>query len=420
MKRWTFLALGFLVSSMAPTTVAHAEARVRVAVASFHGPGGKRMRRAVREGLAAHRRDVRIVATAHADVVVSGTVRHVGRAWIVRVAARDRATGNEVASTQWRDRELGHLAGRVRRQVWPRLRKGLLRTRGAARATSAAESAPSAPAAETPAPPPPAPAAAASGAKATKQRGKPEKPSSRPRLDTIRLSAVMQLFGRRFRFDGDTANALGSYRLGAAPAVAVDGLWFPGAPFTHDALADIGVRLRYERAVALDTAPTANPGNVHYSTKADVLEVGVVGRLPLGRTELGLEADYGRQRFVVAEPASAGQSSIPDAKYQYARFAALLSYRFETWLRLDVEGAYIWPFDPGPLGSSAWFPNASGNGFDTRAVVAFPFGAGFEGRASFEYRWLRFGLSPGSGATKVASAAVEQTYGIGLGLGWRY
>lgn len=416
------------------TVEARADGPVDAAILPFDGPGAGQAERKVRAALRQRRGQVRLVPNGRvrgaladaggdpksdedfvelarqldAPALVTGRVTRRGSWWVVRVAVRNGANGSVIEDTAWRDKRAGRLTGRVRRQTWARLGDAFTKAEPA-----------------DPAPPgqdeevPPALQSDAPEAEGASEDTEPEKdtPSSGPQA--IRLSAGMQLLSRRFGWSDDLFTVLSGYELKAAPAAVVDATWFPGAHFTDGAFAHVGLHVRYMRAFGLKSEPSINREGTSFDTRADQLELGLTGRIPLGKTELGVDAEYSRYRFELQVPEDVQRRPLTDADYESLRLGAGLSYRADTWFRLDLELAYLFLIDMGEIATEQWFPRAEGGGVNGRIVAAFPIDWGLEVRLAAELHRFFFDLNPRPGDPWVAGGAVDQAWALGLEVGWR-
>jgi hypothetical protein len=437
-QRWAWVSLGlFAVSPLASSPAradAPPEAPVRVAVLPFDGPAASRAEQRVRTALRQRKSQVRLVGPParvraaaaaaapgsprdyaelaqdlQADALVSGRVRRTQGRWSVRVWVRHGSTGELVGEARWSHSDAGPLLARVGRQAWPRLGEAMEGTRAPPPEPDRAPAEPVATPRSEPSEQTPAPTSAEEAAEA-----RPSRPSA------IRIAAGLQLLSRRFTFHDDLFDALASYRLGSAPAVALEGEWYPGAHWTSGAAANLGLRVRYVSMFATRSEPSINVGGESFQTRHDRLEGGLRARVPLARGELALGTDVGRQRFLLHVPEGGQARALPSVAYSYVRFEAAASYQPRPWLRLDLLAGYLHPWAFGELGSDAWFPRVSGGGVDGRAVAAFVLASQLELRVVAEARRIFLHMHPEPGDARVAGGGLDQVRAVGLELGWRH
>jgi hypothetical protein len=415
----------------------------RVAVLPFTGPAANRPEQRLRNALRQREAHVQVVAPrkvraeltaaggapgdaegyaalAHAlgaSALVEGRVTRRGQRWVVDVQVRAGVTGEVIGQTRWAHAQVGPLLARIGRQAWARLGPTLQEAPPPAPAASEApqaapEAVPEGPvqAADVEAVPA---QATAKDADAPAADGGPRAPDQ-----ALRLAAGMHLMSRDFVFTDDLFGALAGYNIGAAPALALEGEWYPGAHFTDGVGAHFGVRLRYVRMVGVESA-VSRGGDARYDTLFDRIEAGLRGRVPFERGEIGLGAEFGQQRFGVQIPEDAQARGLPGVRYRFMRLEAGGSFQPRRWLRFDMTGGYLHPFSFGELGSDAWFPRMRGGGLDGRFVTAFVTEPGVEIRLAGEVRYMFFDMRSEPGDAWVAGGAVDRVWSLGLELGWR-
>ncbi|MFW5925897.1 MAG: hypothetical protein ACOCV4_07000 [Myxococcota bacterium] len=437
---WACAAVPLLLAG-ASSAEARARGPADVAILPFDGPGADQAERQVRRALRSHGGQVRVVPAGRvrgalagtdgespsdedfvdlsrqleASALVTGRVARRGRRWIVRVEVRNGADGATLEDTVWRDSRAGRLTARVGRQAWARLGAAFTRAEPAEPAEPASRTV----AGQDEEVPPALEDDPSEGERTPTDSTDSEDgaPGSRPQA--VRLSAGLQLLSRRFDWSDDLFGVLSSYELKAAPAAVIDATWFPGAHFTDGAFAHVGLHARYVRAFGLQSEPSINREGTSFDTRADQLEVGLTGRIPLGKTELGVDAEYGRYRFDLQVPEDVQRRPLTDADYQSLRFGAALSYEADTWFRLDLELAYLFLIDMGEIATESWFPRADGGGVNGRVVAAFPIDWGLEVRVAAELNRFFFDLDPRPGDPWIAGGAVDQAWALGLEVGWR-
>jgi hypothetical protein len=172
---------------------------------------------------------------------------------------------------------------------------------------------------------------------------------------------------------------LGRYRLAAAPALLVNGVLYPGAFFSGNAVAsNLGLMGGAELGIATSTdyqriRPDGSMLVTELKTQYQAWDIGLRGRIPIGPAELDLFVEYGSQSFVLRgdEGGSGLGPVVPDVQYRYVRpgaearvragklsFAGHVAPRFLLTLHnVDLDGV--------------WFPGAKGHGLDFGLSVGY-------------------------------------------------
>jgi hypothetical protein len=192
-------------------------------------------------------------------------------------------------------------------------------------------------------------------------------------LRPIELQAGVRGFTRNFAYTGRTSTGLIPYNLPFAPAVIVAGRFYPGALFDDGVLSHVGIMARFELGLATTTnyeeGGTGGAPKIVKELKTSTSEflVGLRGRLPIARHELGVSASYGTHSFTLAGDEKWNQvpyALVPDVHYHFVRVG--IDARFH--ISKLIVGAQISPrfltsmkeVDKGRV----WFPGAKGSGLD--------------------------------------------------------
>ncbi len=192
-------------------------------------------------------------------------------------------------------------------------------------------------------------------------------------------------FNRNFNYTGTPMSpGLQPYNLAFAGAIWGAARIYPGAfwgtgPFSH-----VGIMARYEFGIPAPTnytKPVEGGGAIvtELKTKSSEYQLGLRGRVPVGRHELGIFGVFGNQSFVLSgdeQPGKEPYALVPDVHYNFirvgmdARFyisklivGVQVAPRFLTSMKeVDMGGE---PAPPtAPATKSTWFPGATGSGFD--------------------------------------------------------
>jgi hypothetical protein len=237
-----------------------------------------------------------------------------------------------------------------------------------------------------------------------------KKPGRRP----LEFTAGLRIYSRSFVYTdyhapppGSSPGRVYQYKLAAAPAVIASARVYPFAFSRDDALGNVGIMGRLEVGIATSTnykepqppdAMGVTPPPITYplNTGTSEWQVGLRGRLPVGRSELGMFGLYGAHSFVlVGDEGTQGTERrpdplVPDVNYQFLRFgmdARLRAGKFTV-------GSH---FAPRFLTSMKnidqdywWFPGATGSGIDFGAFAAFEILKFMDVAAGVDY--IRYGF----------------------------
>jgi hypothetical protein len=200
-----------------------------------------------------------------------------------------------------------------------------------------------------------------------------------PGLRPLEVIAGLRGYSRTFAYTSirpntDTSGtALPDYTLPLGPAILGTLRFYPAALFRNDAWSHLGLTARYEFGIATATQysqrlPSGQPVVTTLSTASTSWQVGLRGRLPLGKHELGMSAEYGTHSFILlGDEVSAPPKPyalVPDTKYVFIRTGIDAQLRFGS----VILGAHVAPRFLQSVADidleGVWFPGATGSGLD--------------------------------------------------------
>lgn len=199
-------------------------------------------------------------------------------------------------------------------------------------------------------------------------------------LRPYEISLGVRGYNRKFKYTGLQQGALVPYQL-TAPTIFVAGRLYPGA-FSGGTgpLANIGLMGRFEYGIATGSnyqSPGVNGGpttSVPLKTHVYEYQIGIRGRLPIDKHELGLFAVYGDQTFTLSgdeNPAKQPYAVVPDVHYHYLRIG--LDARIHV--SKLVAGAHFAPRFLTSMSeldkAGVWFPGATGSGVDMGLMLGW-------------------------------------------------
>jgi hypothetical protein len=240
-----------------------------------------------------------------------------------------------------------------------------------------------------------APAAAEPAAEPAEGGGEEEPPvEAEPEKDTggkgggskkgrtpLEIDAGFRAYSRAFEWTGVAGTGVRNptsprtvrpYNLSVAPALILNGVFYPGAFFTDGFAANIGLMGGAELGVATSTdyeraQPDGSKLVTPLKTTAQSWDVGLRGRIPIGPLEIALFAEYGTQTFILLgdEGGNTGLSPlVPDVKYTFIRLGLEPRVEFSK----VIIGAHIAPRVLTSLHQldlkGVWFSHVKGRGLD--------------------------------------------------------
>lgn len=401
MKRVPWAALGiFLWLGFNPlATTTFAQDTKRVVVLEFEGPGASGVRKHVVAALQ-KRSEVELVGKSDAEsaadelgvsftaagdfrdvgkrlqiaAFVGGTVEKRGRQWRATVWVRDGTTGDQLHEEPWTRKKRPQLKA-MRKNFWKVMGKHIMAS--------------TAPEGEPEAEPEPEPAAEVEGDLswedgADEEDANPGEVAAKPALIA---SAGGRMLHRSLGYE-DTN--LPSYSLGAAFAVAASVQWYPMGHLRSDFLADIGLDLDAEYAIALES--TTEDGQ-KLDTTAYELGAGLIYRIPLEMFEPRFRVGVLKHVFDVAAPDT---TRLPSMDYTAIRVGAGTAVKIIEALSFDVALAYLFASDGGDLSSAAYFPDASVGGLEVQGGAQLNLDDSYGFRLGADFRRYFFDLGAAS------------------------
>jgi hypothetical protein len=199
-------------------------------------------------------------------------------------------------------------------------------------------------------------------------RGRSDKEGPKPY--PLELAASFGVFSRSFEYHQDVNQNLRPYHLPRGPTSALGVRWYPGAHFTEDVPAHIGIVGDYERSIG--TSSKTEDGEL-YGTTMQQFSVGSRWRA-LGRhQEFGVSFVYGQHSYTIdgdgvsdgtaANGLSVERDHVPDVSYSYLRpgFDARIAIGL---VHLGGALGYRSVLSTGDLETDPWFPRATAAGLD--------------------------------------------------------
>lgn len=213
--------------------------------------------------------------------------------------------------------------------------------------------------------------------------------------DALQFRLGSRIFQRSLTWTDDLFKQLSTYGLPAAPAVAVEARFFPGALFTSGVLANVGVAAAFEQSLGVRS--TDSEGEA-YATGAMRFRIGALARIPISRVTLMPHAGWSMQAFTIAETSTNGTPRLlPNVRYGTLRAGLLAGVQLIGPLALEAGAAYQFVLSAGQLASTGYFPKTTAGGADFEVAAVLRLTRHFEVRLSAEYLrfWMSLNVKPG-------------------------
>jgi hypothetical protein len=236
--------------------------------------------------------------------------------------------------------------------------------------------------------------------------------------EAARVDVSLNAFTRTLQYNDDYFGFLRDFRA-TSTMVGARGEIFPGAFFTDNPLADIGLYFGLSRSFGLES--TRSDGE-RFPTTYGTREVGLLVRHRIRKQTLGLRLGYGGHRFELdnsgpSRPDTTVTPDVPSVHYQFMRIGVESRLRVWQELRISPSFAYLPVFDSGGLESDVWFPRTQSGGLTTGLEVGYVFIGSVEIFLAFEYRrfFHDFNVQLGDPGF-IAGGAVDNVYLTTIGV----
>lgn len=442
----------------APQTRAASEDKLprrRVAISSFSGKQGKKVRAWVAEQL----KDggVEIVSDPALDLTPTSTDAEVAKAargrvdavivgsvsgWTLSLALRNGADGAVLAEPEYEGGSAKALQKALATELSTDLRDALEKSRARSDSSDkAAAGAPEKPAStgseETadakeeraePADEAPNEESAATAATddaptesdvATSADSQAGSAAAAPARSWLELTLGARGFSRNLTYEDAIPATFPEYSLGAAPAAFLAGRFYPLAEAPSAILQNLALIAGYEQGIAIKSRV---PTGEELESSARSYYGGLRERVLLGAHELGVSASYGEHSFEVE--GDEANPLVPDVKYSFLRVGVDAQFRIQKVVfGLHIGRRFV--LGTGQFEASDWFPHLNAGGLDAGAFGGVALSPRFDLLAGFDMHRYFLDLNPqatdaivtsGRGA---AGGALDQYLSGWLGLRWQ-
>ncbi|MGK4007161.1 hypothetical protein WMF31_31355 [Sorangium sp. So ce1036] len=261
-----------------------------------------------------------------------------------------------------------------------------------------------------------APVARADGAQAA--AGARDQDDGPPPVGTALFVAGvdLEIAGRALSYSDLLSENLRTYEALGVPMPCVWGELFPLARSALPVLRDLGLSLSYARALGLDSE---GAGGARASTSWNRLHAGLRGRYRLdGQAGPVVFGTFGLA-WTGFDIEPTGDPSRDAASVSYVSLRLALDGRLPLGpVALEAGGGYQAPLSTGRLAS--YFREPSAHGVDLRLALAVPFAPRTEARAGASYTRFFYDFDSEPGDLHVAGGALDQLFGVHLGVSHAY
>ena len=241
----------------------------------------------------------------------------------------------------------------------------------------------------------------------------------------LEASVGMRMYSRSFQHTDTLAqlfptsgfDELPSYSLPLAPMVYVDASFFPLAKSKSVVLQNIGLVGAFDLGFATDVNYSGTTlSQTHYR-----FDVGLKGRIPIGKLSIEPVLAYGGHNFSIGSPA--GQPApFPSVNYSLIEMGSDILWRLHP-ITIRAYGRFLLPLSLGDVASDAWFPSAKGLGSHFGGQIGFALNPTFDLLVNVDARIYGLNFNPVpvmNPPERVAGGATDQYLSASLGLGFHF
>lgn len=241
----------------------------------------------------------------------------------------------------------------------------------------------------------------------------------------LETAVGMRMYSRSFQYTDTLAQLyptngfeeLPSYSLPIAPMAYVDASFFPLAKSKSVVLSNIGLVGAFEFGFGTDINYAGTTlSQTHYR-----YDLGLKGRIPLGKFSIQPVLAYGGHNFSIGSP-PAQPSPFPSVNYSLIEMGSDISWRLHP-ITIRAYGRFLLPLSLGDVASSTWFPSAKGLGTHFGGQVGFALNPSFDLLINVDARIYGLNFNPipvTNPPDRVAGGATDQYISASLGLGFHF
>jgi hypothetical protein len=182
----------------------------------------------------------------------------------------------------------------------------------------------------------------------------------------LEAAVELHMFHRGLSYSGDQGQ-LPPYQLSFAPAPALCVNFYPLGLVTSSAASNLGLAVEYEQAFGLVSKQQG--GTVSFPTSSNAFLVGAQYRIPVDPFRIIIRAGYDFRTFSIGNAATEAKPLVPSVDYGAVFAQAFVRWKTQSPVAIDLEGGYHYLLSTGEIGSTGYFPGASGGGVDASLGV---------------------------------------------------
>jgi hypothetical protein len=240
----------------------------------------------------------------------------------------------------------------------------------------------------------------------------PTEPSDR--VSPLEIGLGVRGYSRNFDYNEDLFSRQRTHQVDAAPSIFLYARWYPLAHGKKQGpFANVGVTGGFEQGFA---TTTEDVGGNELKTSMNAFFVGLRGRLPLSRHELGLVLSYGQHNYGIS--GEAPDRRFPDVGYKYLGFGLDGRFRISSAL-VGFHLAHRQVLGTGELESAEWFPHVKGAGFVAGLFGGQSLSDQFDLMAGIDIHRYYFDMNTMLGDPNIVGGAVDQYLSLWGGISWR-
>jgi hypothetical protein len=215
-------------------------------------------------------------------------------------------------------------------------------------------------------------------------------------------------FNRSFSWAGNPSPSLATANQPFSGDITVDSSWYPGAHFTGNFLANLGLYFTGDFGVGM----VSRVQESRFAHSASRLRFGALVRLPVGKSFMPFaHVGYARQELTTSQNAindGSARPNIPDVLFNGFRVGGGFRLRIAGTFELDALGAFQTVAGKGELGSARYFPAATAFEVDAGGGASIEVAPHLRLRAGAEWQRYFITLNPADDSTFFAKTAADQ------------
>ncbi len=228
----------------------------------------------------------------------------------------------------------------------------------------------------------------------------------------VRASIGVGGFSRSLSWAGEPSDLLATGSQPFSGDISVDASWYPGAHFTSNFLAHLGVFITHDFGIGM--ASKLKEQDSRFAHSANRLRLGALVRLPLGE-RLMLNAHLGYSRHALTTSTTAVNDTtlrpnFPDVLFNGFRGGLGLRVRVVGSFEVDMIGGFQAVSGLGELASARFFPKATAFAVDVGGGLSIELVPHLRVRAGIEWQRYFVSLNPDETTLYPAQKASDQYF----------